>query len=267
MVDSWKSMNLNKLVINDEMINYVLEKYVNKWQVDDVISDEILDDLLKGEFNIQQHLKGDDKANGPLKDDKGDGLLKLKDFDSLHKGNVVLVDTTDDIPPSTHPFQTRSDDTLKSSFEDTRSSDDTCEQKKLVKKVTSKFTTTIPSQLLKWYDDLSSDDHMTVFKGKPGSSSTSFQGKNTSSSKLSKAKSRSSSKSLIVKKLSSSKHLTPRIGLSSNSYQAKLMSSPKDVQVDVGANAGSLTLFVPTKRPPPLRFGPCSSENLGTNSE
>ncbi|GKA04201.1 RNA-directed DNA polymerase, eukaryota, reverse transcriptase zinc-binding domain protein [Tanacetum coccineum] len=36
--------------------------------VDDVISDEILDDLLKGEFNIQLHLKGDDKANGPLKD-------------------------------------------------------------------------------------------------------------------------------------------------------------------------------------------------------
>ncbi|GKD63206.1 hypothetical protein Tco_1305314 [Tanacetum coccineum] len=65
-------MNLNKLVINDEMIDYV---YVNKWQVDDVISDEILDDLSKREFNIQQRLK-DDKGNGHLKDDKSEGLLK-----------------------------------------------------------------------------------------------------------------------------------------------------------------------------------------------
>nr|GEW05377.1 hypothetical protein [Tanacetum cinerariifolium] len=42
--------------------------------VDDAISDEILDDLLKREFNKQHHLK-DDKGKGPMKDDKGKGPL------------------------------------------------------------------------------------------------------------------------------------------------------------------------------------------------
>ncbi|GJX23705.1 hypothetical protein Tco_0228150 [Tanacetum coccineum] len=70
-------------------------------------------------------------------------------------------------------------------------------------------------------------EQRTIFKGKPGSSSTSFQGKKASSSKLLKAKSKSSSKSLSV--LSSSKHLTPSTGSSSNPYQTKLRSSSKDV--------------------------------------
>nr|GEX95577.1 zinc finger, CCHC-type [Tanacetum cinerariifolium] len=47
MVDFYKSMDLNKLVINNDMIDYVLQKYGNNWQVDDAIADEILNDLLK----------------------------------------------------------------------------------------------------------------------------------------------------------------------------------------------------------------------------
>ncbi|GKF95022.1 hypothetical protein Tco_0284722, partial [Tanacetum coccineum] len=40
---------------------------------------------------------------------------------------------------------------------------------------------------------------------------------------------------------------------SSKPYKAKLRSSSKDLQGDVGASAGSFTLLVPTKRPPPIR--------------
>ncbi|GJT65092.1 hypothetical protein Tco_1016572 [Tanacetum coccineum] len=69
----WKSMNLKKLVINDEMTDYVLEKCMNKWHVDDIISDKILNDLLKRKLEKQHHLKDDKK--GHLKGAKGKGLL------------------------------------------------------------------------------------------------------------------------------------------------------------------------------------------------
>nr|GEY67176.1 hypothetical protein [Tanacetum cinerariifolium] len=98
----------------NEMIDYVLEKYGNKWLVDDAISNGILNSLLRIEFSKQQHEKTtfvDDKGKTVLKDDKGNGTLKET--------------SSDDTPPSTHPFQTSSDDTLKSSFEDTCSFDET----------------------------------------------------------------------------------------------------------------------------------------------
>ncbi|GKC93528.1 hypothetical protein Tco_1158970 [Tanacetum coccineum] len=63
-------MDLDKLVITDEMINYVMAKYGNKWQVGDAIVDVILDDLLQKEFNKQERVK-DDKGKAILKDDKG----------------------------------------------------------------------------------------------------------------------------------------------------------------------------------------------------
>ncbi|GJW54072.1 hypothetical protein Tco_0098157 [Tanacetum coccineum] len=85
MADSWKSIDLNKFVLNDNMIDYVLHKYGTNWQVHDVIADDILDDLLKREWEKQQHVK---------------------------------VST---------------DDTLKSSSDDTCSSDSTWEQKKASK--------------------------------------------------------------------------------------------------------------------------------------
>ncbi|GKC94344.1 hypothetical protein Tco_1159786 [Tanacetum coccineum] len=47
MADSWKAMNLNRFVVKDDMIDYVLHMYGSNWQVHDAIADDILDDLLK----------------------------------------------------------------------------------------------------------------------------------------------------------------------------------------------------------------------------
>nr|GEW52805.1 hypothetical protein [Tanacetum cinerariifolium] len=53
-------MDLSKLIINDDMIDYVFEKYENNCQLDDAIGDEILGDLLKRERERekQQRVKG-----------------------------------------------------------------------------------------------------------------------------------------------------------------------------------------------------------------
>ncbi|GKE75287.1 hypothetical protein Tco_1537328 [Tanacetum coccineum] len=45
MADSWKAMDLNRFVVKDDMIDYVLHKYGSNWQVHDAIVDDILDDL------------------------------------------------------------------------------------------------------------------------------------------------------------------------------------------------------------------------------
>ncbi|GJR50870.1 zf-CCHC domain-containing protein [Tanacetum coccineum] len=119
---------------------------------------------------------------------------------------VTFDESSDD-----NPFQVSTDDTLKSSSENTCSSDATWEQKKLVK----------------WYDDLSSDEQRTIYKGRPVSSSTS-----ATTTKLEKPKSRSRSNHLPVKKLSSSKHLAPK--------------TPR-------TGSTSTTLLVITKRPPAMR--------------
>ncbi|GJZ01263.1 hypothetical protein Tco_0519224 [Tanacetum coccineum] len=100
MADSWKSMDLNKFVVNDDRIDYLLHKYGSNWLVHDVIADDILDDLLKR---------------------------------------------------------------------------DSTKAKKA----------TIPSEIVQWYDDLSSDEQRTVYKGRLGSSS-----KNAAITKLRKLKSR-----------------------------------------------------------------------------
>ena len=46
-------MDLNKFVVKDDMIDYVLHKYGNNWQVHDAIVDDILDDLSKREWEKQ----------------------------------------------------------------------------------------------------------------------------------------------------------------------------------------------------------------------
>ncbi|GKF18344.1 hypothetical protein Tco_0063262, partial [Tanacetum coccineum] len=38
MADSWKAMDLNRFVVKDDMIDYVLHKYGSNWQVHDAIS-------------------------------------------------------------------------------------------------------------------------------------------------------------------------------------------------------------------------------------
>ncbi|GKE26831.1 hypothetical protein Tco_1442215 [Tanacetum coccineum] len=123
---------------------------------------------------------------------------------------------TSDESSDHNPFQVSSDDTLKSSSEDTCSSDSTWEQKKDSKgKPGSRSTkgkkkafdgkqtlssikkATIPSEIIQWYDDLSQDEHRTVYKGRAESSS-----RNAVITKPDKPK--SSSKHLA--------HTIPRIG-------------------------------------------------------
>nr|GEZ15414.1 hypothetical protein [Tanacetum cinerariifolium] len=50
-------MDLNKFVVKDDMINYVLHMYGSNWQVRDAIADDILDDLLKREWEKQKRVK------------------------------------------------------------------------------------------------------------------------------------------------------------------------------------------------------------------
>ncbi|GKA92454.1 hypothetical protein Tco_0814379, partial [Tanacetum coccineum] len=91
MADSWKAMDLNKFVVKDDMINYVLHMYGSNWQVHDAIADDILDDLLKREEN---YLSGHNPFQAT--------------FDESYDHNPFQVTSGD-----------TSDDTLKSSFEDT----------------------------------------------------------------------------------------------------------------------------------------------------
>ncbi|GJT18931.1 hypothetical protein Tco_0877637 [Tanacetum coccineum] len=111
-----------------------------------------------------------------------------------------------------NPFQVTSDessdDTLKSSSEDTCSSD--CKQGSRSAKAKK---TTIPSEIVQWYDDLSSDEVRTVYKGRRGSSFS-----NAAITKPKKPKSRS-------------KHLAP--------------TTPR-------TGSTCTTVVVQTKRPPPV---------------
>ncbi|GKC05097.1 hypothetical protein Tco_0996707 [Tanacetum coccineum] len=128
---------------------------------------------------------------------KGKEKMVMKRATSDESSNHNPFQVTSDESSGHNAFQVSTDDTLKSSSEDTCSSDSTWEQK----------------NLLKWYDDLSSDEQRTVYKGRLETSS-----RNTSITKPEKPKSRS-------------KHLaptTPRIG------------------------STSTTLLVPAKRSPPV---------------
>nr|GEX42062.1 hypothetical protein [Tanacetum cinerariifolium] len=78
------------------MIDYVLEKYENNWQVDDAIADEILDDLLKRERDKQQRVKAifvDDKRKGIFEriENVEKDLNKAKEKMDLNKGKEKMV--------------------------------------------------------------------------------------------------------------------------------------------------------------------------------
>ncbi|GKF16602.1 hypothetical protein Tco_0061520, partial [Tanacetum coccineum] len=74
MADSSKGKDSTKLVVTDEIIEYVWAKYGNKWQVDDAMADVILDDLLQKKFNEHERVK----------DDKGK-LTGIECVDNLEK--------------------------------------------------------------------------------------------------------------------------------------------------------------------------------------
>ncbi|GJS53997.1 hypothetical protein Tco_0627359 [Tanacetum coccineum] len=60
-------MDLNKFVVKDDMIDYVLHKYGSNWQVHDAIADDILDDLLKREREKQKRVKYDNRKVTQMK--------------------------------------------------------------------------------------------------------------------------------------------------------------------------------------------------------
>ncbi|GJT47235.1 hypothetical protein Tco_0955950, partial [Tanacetum coccineum] len=138
------------------------DTYGDKWLLENNVNDEILDDLLKREFKKQQRLK-DQKGKGLFKDDKAN-QTGTHILDDLQKENnnveevlnnpknkklkvekeVIILDSDtttkslerrslSDIPPSTHPFETFSNNAFDSRLEDTCNSDETWEPKKLLK--------------------------------------------------------------------------------------------------------------------------------------
>nr|GEW72643.1 hypothetical protein [Tanacetum cinerariifolium] len=186
-------MDLNKFVVKDDMIDYVLHMYGGNWQVHDAIADDILDDLLKIEWEKQKRVKckckyGNDKRKvTQMKihdllekriEKVGQHLNKEKQIMHINKGKekmvmeryvvIIEADTSYDYFPwqttcdesfdhnpfqatfdesyDHNPFQVTSDDTsddtLKSSSEDTCSSDCTWEQKKASKEPGSRSTQT-----------------------------------------------------------------------------------------------------------------------------
>ncbi|GKF04922.1 hypothetical protein Tco_0035590, partial [Tanacetum coccineum] len=54
-------------VVKDDMIDYVLHKYRSNWQVHDAIAYDILDDLLKREWEKQKRVKYDKKKVTQMK--------------------------------------------------------------------------------------------------------------------------------------------------------------------------------------------------------
>ncbi|GJZ68266.1 hypothetical protein Tco_0631506 [Tanacetum coccineum] len=75
-------MDLNKFVVKDDMIDYVLHKYGSNWQVHDAIADDILDDLLKRELGVT--MKRVKKLSVIMRDDKRK-VTQMKIQDLLEK--------------------------------------------------------------------------------------------------------------------------------------------------------------------------------------
>ncbi|GKD29656.1 hypothetical protein Tco_1240434 [Tanacetum coccineum] len=98
MKNSLKDIYWSKSVVTEEMVDYVLAKYGNKWEVDEPIADVILDDLLQRTFNETKLVKDDKgKGEGIMKDDKGKGKGTVND----DKGKLTIIkydDTSLDIP-------------------------------------------------------------------------------------------------------------------------------------------------------------------------
>ncbi|GJS12831.1 hypothetical protein Tco_0407303 [Tanacetum coccineum] len=136
MADSWKAMDLNMFVVKDDMIDYVLHMYGSHWQVHDAIADDILDDLLKREWEKQKLVKCKCTKVIIIESDTSyDYFLAqtTSDEGSDHNPFQATSDESSDHNPFQVTSDESSDDTLKSGSEDTYSSDCTWEQKKASK--------------------------------------------------------------------------------------------------------------------------------------
>ncbi|GKD75145.1 hypothetical protein Tco_1333427 [Tanacetum coccineum] len=122
MVDSWKAMDLSRFVVKDDMIDYVLHKYGSNRQVHDTIANDILDNLLKREWEKQKRVKYDKRKVTQMKIQDLIEKRIEKDGHHLNKLLGMLIYSNSDESSDHNPFQVTSDessdDTLKSSFED-----------------------------------------------------------------------------------------------------------------------------------------------------
>nr|GEZ60454.1 hypothetical protein [Tanacetum cinerariifolium] len=95
-------MDLNKFVVKDDMIDYVLHMYGSNWQVHDAIADDILDDLLKREGEKQKRMrcKDDKRKVTQMKiqdllekriEKAGQHLNKEKQIMHINKGKEKMV--------------------------------------------------------------------------------------------------------------------------------------------------------------------------------
>ncbi|GJS53999.1 hypothetical protein Tco_0627361 [Tanacetum coccineum] len=212
MADSWKAMDLNRFVVKDDMINYVLHKYVSNWQVHDAIADDIFDDLLKREWEKQKRVKYDNRKVIIIESDTSYDYFTSQttsDEGSDHSPFQATSDESSDHNPFQVTYDESSDDTLKSSSEDTCSSDCTWEQKKLLKNQ----GLDLPKRKKALKINKGQDEARTIYKGRRGSSF-----RNAAITKPKKTKSRS-------------KHLAP---------------------TTLRTGSTCTTVVVQTKRPPPV---------------
>ncbi|GJY16087.1 hypothetical protein Tco_0386509 [Tanacetum coccineum] len=86
MADSWKAMDLNKFVVKDDMIDYVLHMYGSNWQVHDAIADDIIDGLLKREWEKQKRVKYE-----KIKVNKGQGNLNGSSKENVRGSSNVRM--------------------------------------------------------------------------------------------------------------------------------------------------------------------------------
>ncbi|GKB82087.1 hypothetical protein Tco_0948982, partial [Tanacetum coccineum] len=105
MENSWKAMDLNRFVVKDDMIDYVLHKYESNWQVHDAIADDINDLLKREEKQIMHINKGKEKM--------------VMERGSDHNPFQATSDESSDHKPFQVTYDESSNDTLKSSSEDT----------------------------------------------------------------------------------------------------------------------------------------------------
>ncbi|GJZ94101.1 hypothetical protein Tco_0666304 [Tanacetum coccineum] len=181
------------------MVDYVHENYGTSWLFNNEVSDEILEDLLKRVYENQQRVK----------DDKATGTEIIDDVDKENVNVEVVLNK-----PKNNKLKGKELIILDS---DTCNSDDSWEPTKSVNKINSKSVLkgkhgtsyvsfkgrkgspskkgscsksikTKPWKVLKFYDDSSSDDHGSVFRGKPGSTSKGVRAPKYSRAKQSKGK-------------------------------------------------------------------------------
>ncbi|GJS07901.1 hypothetical protein Tco_0364697 [Tanacetum coccineum] len=120
-------MDLNKFVVKDDMIDYVLHMYGSNWQVHDAIADDILDDLLKREWEKHKRVKYDKRKLTQMKiqdllekriEKVGQHLNKEKQIMHINKGkekmvmerDVVIIES--DTSYDYFPGQTTSDESF-----------------------------------------------------------------------------------------------------------------------------------------------------------